>query len=467
MYRLYYSTPTILFHEKPYPCDIISLSGGLMKRNLFEKMKHTDLLKGAEAIVVGMSGGVDSSVLFHLLKRLNTRLVIAHVNYHMRGASDDEAFSLKQSAEAENVPFEQHDVTHSIKGNFQEEARRIRFNFFTQVAEKYGAEFIALGHHLDDQIETFFMRLIKGSPFESLAGMASLQPLDEKYQIVRPLLEISKEELEAYAQKNGISYSYDVSNESTTYTRNRFRHHILPLLKKENPALEKTVSRHMQDITDIEGIIDAKAAALLERYGHEVPVEKFLSWPRVIQKAVFKKLLATHEIRFTTGLYEELLKQLQSGKNFVYPLSGYEIRREYDTFSIGKTDRRPSLYLRVETAGTYWINDEEGFYFTYQKNAHNTSKSCKLWYNDVVFPLEIRNRRDGDRIKLKAGEKKLKDLLIDMKIPPSRRDTLVLITSGEDILWIPDLDIIAEQAKAAQAIYIHRVHRAASDEQAK
>ncbi|MFU8786541.1 MAG: tRNA lysidine(34) synthetase TilS, partial [Candidatus Izemoplasmataceae bacterium] len=196
--------------------------------NIEAILKHLNTLTTKEEpLILALSGGVDSMVLFDILINNNYQVIIAHVNHKQRKESDIEYEAIKTLAHKHNVPFEGYTIDETIESNFQAVARSLRLNFFKEVAKKFNSKKILLAHHLDDQIETFFMKFVKGSPLQNLRSIQLETPLNG-ITLLRPLIYTPKEVLVDYAFKNKINYYEDYSNYSDTYTRNRFRHQIIP-----------------------------------------------------------------------------------------------------------------------------------------------------------------------------------------------------------------------------------------------
>ncbi len=429
----------------------------IMRDTLLREIQKNHLVDKSDKIVVALSGGADSMVLYDVLRHTSAELILAHVNYNRREESEKEAENLRGMADKHGVPIEIYDVKGPIEGNFQEKAREIRYAFFARVAKKYKAQKIALGHHLDDQIETFFMRLVKGASFDTLKGMDYEESFGS-LNIIRPFLNLDKELLLKYAQRYDILYFFDISNEESTYTRNRFRNAILPLFKQENPAFNQTMHHLVNDMKTATRIIEEHVMRLSKERPKKVNISEFLNWEPLVQRLFLKIRLSNMDstLHVSKGLFKELKTQLQSENNFQYPLSDtVTLHKEYGEFFIAKTAKKKPAAIDVDKQGSYFVENTKHFTFTDEKYSHNASKTFELWYNDRVFPLSLRTRREGDVISLPYGHKKLKDLFIDMKIPPHKRDRLWVVAKGNEIVWIPEIDVGAKQESAQNTLYIH------------
>jgi len=220
--------------------------------DLLKQVKDTirkhEMLSGGEAVVAAVSGGADSVVMLHALwslrDELKLKIIVAHLDHGLRGAeSRRDYLFVKGLARSMGLPFEgrrlKKGTLKAIGGSVQEAARNIRYEFLDEVARKFKAGRIILGHTLDDQAETVLMRLIKGA---SLSGLTGIPPKREKY--IRPLIETKRDDIEGYAGEAGLKFVVDSSNLEAKYLRNRIRLGLIPALKKEyNPKITETIAR--------------------------------------------------------------------------------------------------------------------------------------------------------------------------------------------------------------------------------
>lgn len=409
-----------------------------------EAVNNTALLNENKPIVVAVSGGVDSMVLLDVLLRLNKKVVIAHVNHLKRTQSKEEYAYIEAYAKKHKVPFEGHELDDDIVDNFQAEARKKRRIFFTSVAEKYRTNIIVLGHHLDDQLETILMRFISGYALHTLRGINKIDA-SNGYYFVHPFIELKKDIVAAYAKKHAITFFTDASNNDISYTRNRYRHVLIPLLLKENPNLHDTINTYHQNLTAYEALIKDLASQFLSSQRDYVSYTAFTKQNILIQKYVIKLLIAEKskdKYDISTAMIDRLLVMLSKSKrNFTYPVSKtLEFHKSYDYIFIAKSMQKPAFCLTITKEGLYQTDKNIAYFVTHENLTHLYSKYTVLWYNDKVFPLYIRNRRNGDKIHKSFGSKKIKDLFIDKKIPPHLRDELLLVTNDIEVLWIPFLN---------------------------
>lgn len=413
-----------------------------------------------EPIVLGLSGGVDSMVLFDILKTMYSSIIIAHINHKKRRESDDEYNAIKSLAKINNFPFEGLELDHNFDDNFHDEARQLRLDFFQKIARKYQANKVFLAHHLDDQIETFFMKFFKGSPLSNLSPIKVITPYND-ITLYRPLLNIKKEVILAYAEKNKLTYYHDLSNDSLIYTRNRYRNTIIPLLKNEVPHLDDLVLSRLEQFKAIDDLIQKETLTFINQ--EPLSVKAFNRLNPLIKEAVLKYLInaytqGKHDI--SKSLINYLISLLnEHTANLVYPIfKDVSLSIEYDHFFISKKSKKKSKIIEINKVGTYVYDTCKTYVVTHEKSSHISSNYVVLWYNSKVFPLTLRTRMPKDKIHLSFGHKKIKDFMIDKKIPPSQRNDIVLLIHQEEVVWIPFLNIKSELFKEGhEKIYIYEV----------
>jgi len=411
-------------------------------------------------LILAVSGGVDSMVLLHACLSLKNKLVIAHVNHGVREASKQEAAFLKKFADNHQTPFEYTTFSHSPNHNFHNEARHFRLTFFKSIAQKYQTDSILLAHHFDDQVEHFFMHLTHHHNTSLLRGMRPFEPYEDVY-LIRPFLNVSKDDLMRYAKAKNVPYVEDESNTSSKYTRNRFRHEILPKFKDENPQFNDAIKSHMENLNSLIMIADEYYRTLLEKHHQDIKIDTFLTWPYYLQKKHVLTMVKNIDsiALISDAQVKDMIKQLQSSQNFkVYLTDSIILHKEYNTFFIEKHEPSLSSSINVTHEQTLNIHENLQLEFSHKKKYHKSSKYFELWYNDKVFPITIRNRSDGDYMYFTYGRKKIKDLLIDLKISPKKRDEIWLITDEKNVLWIPELDIQSHQVQKKHVLYIYAHH---------
>lgn len=259
-------------------------------------VREQKLFRRGERILVAVSGGLDSMALLHLLAGLadsqRWQLRVAHFNHQLRGRASgaDERF-VKRAARKLGLPFTsgRADVRSAAEAqgeSLEMAARDLRHRFLAQTARRWRCNSIALAHHADDQVELFFIRLLRGAGSEGLGGMKwiSPSPADRKIHLVRPLLATGREELRAFAAEERVRFREDASNDSREILRNRIRHELLPLLRRDyQPAIRKVVERVMElVIADAEVVIEAARTAL------RLKPRTLAGWPVGLQRRIIQ-----------------------------------------------------------------------------------------------------------------------------------------------------------------------------------
>jgi len=281
------------------------------------------LIKEGDTILIGLSGGPDSILLAHFLawlqKKMNCTVIAAHLDHGWRQDSHKDMLFTKRIAEALGFPFINKHANKIIgpakRGSLEEYGRELRRAFFEQVAASHNAQKIALGHHQDDQIETFFIRLLRGA---GLHGLASIRPQQGAY--IHPLLGITKQEIIAYLDNHQIQYLTDYTNVADTHLRNRIRMNVIPVLKQTDKRFEKNCIRAINNLQHADAFVEKEAqkllASLSEVYREKrvLALEPFRSLSPFMQKEVLLAWLIDERVAFvpTTGFFDEIIRFLSS-----------------------------------------------------------------------------------------------------------------------------------------------------------
>lgn len=289
-------------------------------------MLNNTLIQKNSTLIIGLSGGPDSVFLLHQLHQLKDvlelTLIAAHLNHGWRQeAAHDEQFC-RTLAEKYNIPFiaaHASQFSHILPNGSQEAyGRNIRRAFFAQLIDQHPAALVALAHHRDDQIETFFIRLIRGAGLQGLRGM---QAHDGFY--IRPLLATSKSEILAYLAKHNIPFCIDHTNEHDTYLRNRIRKYALPALKQCDERVENSVLRTMEHFSQLDDFLQQQVAATFtaisethsELHNQQtwVSLEKFFALHPFMQQQILLHWLCSANVPFTPSqaLFDEIIRFLQ------------------------------------------------------------------------------------------------------------------------------------------------------------
>ncbi|MDO7908588.1 tRNA lysidine(34) synthetase TilS [Paenibacillus sp. JX-17] len=434
------------------------------------------LWSAGDRIVVAVSGGPDSVALLRVLAEISSthtplQLVCAHVHHGLRATeSDQEAEFVRNLAFELGVPFEmiRLDVPayrlETGKGS-QEAARELRYAFLHEVAERYGAASIAMGHHGDDQAETVMLHLLRGSGLKGLGGI-KYHRLQKNVKLIRPLLRMYKTALVAICKEQHFPYVTDSSNEQRKYRRNAIRLDVLPYLGQYNPQLPQTLNRLAELVQAEDDYMEEAAQDLYVRMVHSehgrltLEVPSFLGLHVALQRRLIK-LILNYLPSDSENVDFHKIDVIRRGILQAHPTTwsldlgtGLTCIREYDVVAFFvKKDTHPAGYqyeipvitgdctLRMDEIGrTLRISVIQGHEFP----SPETASPYEAWFdaNYLAFPLSIRTWIPGDRMKVMGlkGSKKVKDIFIDGKIPPSRRPLVPLLCDENgNILWIPGI----------------------------
>ncbi|MBE9502932.1 MAG: tRNA lysidine(34) synthetase TilS [Proteobacteria bacterium] len=437
---------------------------------IFEKFKEVvqkyGMLSGGETVVAGVSGGVDSTVLLHLLhcfmKAYGGSLVISHLNHGLRGqeADRDEAF-VRSVAGKYGLPFKTRkvklkDIAREKGLNLQDAGRKERYRFFADVIKEVKGDKIAVGHNADDQAETVMMRVIRGTGMKGLGGVPPARG-----NIIRPLIDFDRQEIESYAQKEKIEYIEDSSNRDRKYMRNRIRHELIPQLKSFNPNICRELGMLSSIARDVDSYLDDLARCALtnvrcenngKRKGIFLNRASFLSLPSSVKSKVIFHVLEELSGEgmgfFSTHILdvESLVGRGVSGASLNLP-KRIKAVIEYENVHFyyhGRVSDDISFSRPLNLSGITSLS-AAGIELKAEKVACCDEMGSKdavfIDMDKVSHPLEVRNLINGDRLILKGmrGRKKLKDFFIDEKIPREMRTSIPLLISGGEILWVVGL----------------------------
>ncbi|MCM1131787.1 MAG: tRNA lysidine(34) synthetase TilS [Anaeroplasma bactoclasticum] len=410
-----------------------------MQYKVQKYIKEHNLIPATKPIICAVSGGVDSVCLLHILHQLKYSLVLAHVNHHKREQASMEQKAMQELAENLNIPFELLDYYDSGYDNFQSNAHDARYTFFKQLAKKYHTNLIATAHHLNDQAETIIIRLLNGSNLYGYAGISIAQQ-EKDYCLIRPLLCVSKDEIYAYAKQHNLTYFEDSSNASDDYLRNRIRHHILPLLEKENVSYLEKIQEFSIQAKESFNFIRKQSINYLDKQNNSIEASSFLELDVALKKDILCLLFERYQIEKNFDIIIKCVQLIEQNKNCIYHLKdSYSLVIEYGKAYINKKEESYSFYETLKLEDTKLILNRYKFYFS-KKIPQNNEKYLKLCYNDLKLPFFIRNKKEGDFINMSYGNKKVARILIDEKIPVSKRNQIPLVFDQEgNLLWIYNL----------------------------
>ena len=396
-----------------------------MLNKLLHFCREQKLISQGDRIVCAVSGGADSMALLwalYLLRdKLNITLECAHFNHQLRGEeSDRDAAFVKNFCEDYHIPF--HYGTEKVitgEKGLEAAARDARYRFLGSLPGK-----IATAHTADDNAETVLMHLIRGTGLKGLGGIAPTNG-----NVIRPMLTITRSEVLAFLAEYSIPYVEDSSNSGDDFLRNRLRHHVMPLLKQENPSLSQNLSAMTQRLRQDEQALTAEAEKC---YTNDV--NQLRAMEPAIRSRVLSKMLLDAGVKEPEGSHIAAMEKLVYSQNpsakAAFP-GGVVIARNYDTLKA--IEEQTTLTEQELTCpGEYVVS---GMKLTLSPN-HSTERTKESFAFTPKGKLVIRARQSGDTIRLLGGTKSLKKLLIDEKIPAPERDSIPVLADEEGVLAV-------------------------------
>ena len=394
-----------------------------MTQKLLQMMQAKGYFNRHKKILVAVSGGADSMSLLHFLynhqKDLDIQLGIAHVNHKQRQESEHEEAYLRHWAEEHKVPFHYS----AFSGKFSENAARtFRYEFFKRVMKDYDYSALVTAHHADDQAETIFMRLLRGSRLRHLTGISAIRPFGTG-QIIRPFLHLTKAQLP-------VTFHFeDRSNTSLAYLRNRIRLSYLPTLSQENPKIKEHLCLLAEEI----GLME-QALGELTKDITITDLSVFQQQSDAVQLFLLQNYLDSFpDLQLSKGQFNQLISYLRKNGSGKIPLkNGYELVKTQTSFLIRKEEAislSPSCLLEFGKSVEF-----EDHTLTFSEfNDVSNSDTISIWSDS---PIVIRHRKEGDKIDLGSHHKKLRRLFIDNKILEKDRQKAIIGEQDGQIIFL-------------------------------
>ncbi|MBQ8591832.1 MAG: tRNA lysidine(34) synthetase TilS [Lachnospiraceae bacterium] len=458
-----------------------------MMKKVKEYVKKYHMITPGDIVVTGVSGGADSVCLLLMLQKLQTeipfRIVIVHVNHGIREDAANDAVYVQQLAHDANIPFyliekdvEAYAAQHHL--TVEEAGRMIRYEAFESVLRKEskgsGGK-IAVAHNQNDRAETMLFHLFRGA---GLNGLGSIKPVRDN--IIRPILCLSREEIEMYLTEQGIQYCIDSTNAEEIYTRNKIRHRILPVAESVCEGATGHMAEAAETLSEAYDYIKKSAkqfvdmSVIIKDGQVTVPVRVFLQKHAVLQKEIIYQcpMKVTQSGYNITGTHIRDIYTLfcQDGNRKITLPGGVYAKREYETVIFAKaSDEKQEMMqtLCMDVTGECDV-DVPGLglvefrIFPYEKSEFIPEKSYTKWfdYDKIVKSLVLRIRQTGDYLTINAAlsKKSLKNYMIQEKIPKDIRNQVYLLADGNHILWVIGHRISQHYKVDAQTKTILQVH---------
>ncbi len=378
------------------------------------------MVKPSERILIAVSGGLDSVVLLDLFNKYNMNdLAIVHCNFQLRGKdSDDDEKFVKQLAKFYGLPifckrFDTKSEQKTSKQSTQMAARNLRYAYFSELLKKENFDYVAVAHHADDQIETFFINLLRGSGVKGLRGM-----LPKREQIIRPLLRFTRQDLKNYALENNLQHREDASNSEDYYLRNNIRHHLIPCLETLDKSAKKSILQTIENLQDLEN-------------------------------QSLQNLETLQNCGFSATQIRNIKKSIdgQSGKLFVSKTHRAATHNGELIIEEGTKCEMSKLSATLINIKDFILNKDPNI--------------AQLDFDKVQFPLTLRRWKPGDFFVPfgQYGKQKLSDFFVNQKLSRFEKERIWLLCSGEDIVWIVGYRIdnrYKVSARTKQVLLINR-----------
>ena len=411
---------------------------------IVEQFKSFFSTNPADLYFIAVSGGVDSMLLLELVFEEKLPIHVLHVNYHLRGMeSEEDELLLRNYCESNNIPLTVESIYLKKKleangGNLQNEARKVRYNFFQKELNKVSNSKLVLAHHLNDQLETFFLQLLRNA---GIAGLSGMKPVNNK--LLRPLLNFKKEEICSLAIERKITWREDKSNAKNDYSRNRLRNEIIPYLSREIPSLEKSILL-LQEIFE-ENLLETNQK--INTIYLEIEKLSYLKIATWNQLQSIEKIELLKKLAIPTYLFDAFNKLAQAQK-------GAKI--QWNTDLIQKFVIRENDYFQFITNKVEFQLPKIEIEKTTDFPSAFSKSTIFLDESKIIGEISLRKWQIGDRIfpiGLK-GSKLISDVITDAKIPNHLRENQLVLTDDDKILACLNLSIDrrAIASKSSQSI---------------
>ena len=427
-----------------------------MIKKVRDFIRKNKLVKKGDSVVLGVSGGADSicmlNVLEELREKLGISLYVLHINHMIRGEeADADAEFVNRACTKVKCPHRviSVDVPAIAKEqgmSVEEAGRMVRYDEFCKYAYEVGATKIAVAHNSNDNAETVLMNLARGTGIKGLGGISPKRPMNEadennKIEVIRPILCLSRKEIEEYLNEKGIDYREDSTNDSTDYTRNKIRLEIMPLLENINDNAMQNITNASKELADTSDYIEKDVDEAYEEFVAEQDGRLFLSDESfaidpIVLTGVIRKMIEN-----TAGKLKDItrihvgdvvsLSEKQVGKKIDLPYS-IVAEREYEGISMFCEEDSEKISEKDKEVVVSFEPDD------FDRTNIEELRYTKWLDYDKIDEVVVRTRKKGDFIVIDedGSKKKLKKYFIDEKIPRRERDEVLLVADGSHVLWV-------------------------------
>jgi tRNA(Ile)-lysidine synthase len=414
-------------------------------QNFIDFVLQNQLISKESKVLLAVSGGKDSVLMVHLFKAAGYNFSIAHCNFNLRAdeSQRDEGF-VRLLANLVEVPFyikhfETKLYAASQKVSTQMAARTLRYDWFEELRALHSFDAIALAQHQDDGIETVLLNLTRGTGIAGLHGI-----LPKRGNLIRPLLFLSRAQIDILIEENAIDYVEDSSNTSFKYARNKIRHQVIPILKELNPNLERTFEQNIQRFRETEIVLQQVVDTLSKDLLIEKDAAIHLSI-QIIKRLHPQKLLLFEMLKpfgFTENVLEELIQGIDKQSGTAYYSSTHKAlidRKDLIIYKIPEETEMAICFIHSSNEQATFLDQKISVSYTEVVHFEKDPTRAFVDSKKLIYPLIVRSRQEGDKFVPLGMRtfKKLSNFFIDQKVPLNEKDlTPILINGNGEIIWI-------------------------------
>jgi len=414
-----------------------------MLKAFLEFIEKKELFASQQHILLAVSGGIDSVLLCHLFHRAKLSFSIAHCNFTLRAeASDEDEQFVTNLAQRLNVPFysirfETAAIAKERRQSIQEVARDLRYEWLEQIRAENNYAFIATAHHLSDSIETALFNFGRGSGIRGLHGIQA-----KVGKVIRPLLFVTKSEIEQDAKEKGLSWRQDASNDTDKYSRNKIRHHIIPTFQEIYPTFEQKAGETIEHLQAVEQIFDWSIAHFKQQIWSGKGANSYIDLKKLHSYPSPKTIL--FELIRTLGFHRNQIPKMlicKTGSQFFSATHELLVDRNHLIIKEIISKYKEEFIISDSTSSIHLEQLELNFQILSElPNTFSKNQNIAYFdYNKLNFPLKLRHWKTGDRFQplgMNGKSKKLQDFFSDLKLNRFEKEQVWLLESAGDICWV-------------------------------
>lgn len=416
-----------------------------MQNKFVDFIRSNNLVSENDKILLGVSGGIDSMVMFSLFRKSGFKISVAHCNFSLRGEESDGDQKLVEheceinGIQIHHTKFETEKYALEHKLSIQVGARNLRYDWFKQLCENFGYTKIAIAHNRDDVAETVILNLTRGTGLKGLSGIKV-----RNGRVIRPLLFAGRDEIVRYAINNSVLFREDSSNASVKYARNRIRHNVLPELEKLNPSVKTSIVETASHVQEAWSLVDDYLSNLKETLVINENNRELISIQGLEQEKYCKLFLFEELVNygFSFEAIEQVVNSIHSQPGKVFYSNSYQLLRDREYFILTEK-REPDQAIQLIDKECIFLDYPVKLRFSIIENTesykipHDKSIAV-LDFEKLSFPLKLRPWQAGDRFIPFGMDnfKKVSDFLIDQKVSLFEKENIYVLQSDNDIVWL-------------------------------